>query len=89
MPSALVLNVGVVLAVSTLAFSLMLLLVSVVSWRRVGSVKLLIAGGAFAILAAKGAVGSWRAIVDRETDLVTVGLDFAVLGFLYLSVAVR
>lgn len=86
---ALVLNLGVSLAILTLGLSLMLLLVSVVSWLRLRTAKLLFAGGAFLVLALQGALWTWRGIVQRETDLLSLGLDFAVLGFLYASVAKR
>lgn len=86
---ALTLNVGVSLAIATAGIGLMLLLVSLVSWSRLRSAKLLFAGGAFLILALKGALWTWRGIVDRETDLPAVALDFAILGFLYASVAKR
>lgn len=89
MADALQLNVGVLLAIATLGISLMLLLVSVLSWRRLGSLKLLFAGGAFLVLAVQGALWTYRGIVQRETDLPSVLLDSAVLAFLYASVAKR
>lgn len=89
MADALWLNVGVLLAIATLGVSLMLLLVSIVSWSRLRSPKMLLAGGAFAVLAAQGALWTWRGIALRETDLATLTLDFLVLGFLYASVAAR
>lgn len=89
MVDALTLNVGVILAIATLGISLMLLLVSVVSWRRLGSAKLLFAGGAFAVLAVQGALWTYRGIVERATDLPSLVLDALVLGFLYASVAKR
>lgn len=87
--SALVLNAGLALAVVTLAFSLMLLVVSAVSYSRLRSAKLLIVGGAFAVLAVKGGLATYGAVVDRSVDLVGVILDFGILAFLYASVAVR
>lgn len=89
MADALTLNVGVVLAIVTAGLSAMLLLVSVLSWARLRSLKLLFAGGAFLVLALQGALWAWRGVVDRETDLPSLTLDFAVLGFLYASVAKR
>lgn len=89
MASALALNVGVVLAILTLGISLMLLVVSVLSYARLRQAKLLLAGGAFLVLAVQGALWTWRGIVAREMDLATVSLDAAVLGFLYASVAKR
>lgn len=89
MADALWLNVGVLLAIATLGISLMLLLVSVVSYARLRSPKMLLAGGAFAVLAAQGALWTWRGVVDRETDLPSLVLDSLVLAFLYASVAAR
>lgn len=89
MVSALWLNVGVLLAIATLGISLMLLLVSAVSYARLRSAKMLLAGGAFAVLAAQGALWTWRGVVERTTDLPSLVLDFLVLGFLYASVAAR
>lgn len=89
MVDALQLNAGVVLAILTLGASLMLLLVSVLSYLRLRQWKLLLAGGAFLVIALQGALWTWRGIVDRETDLPSVALDAAVLAFLYASVAKR
>ena len=89
MADALELNVGVLLAIATLGISLMLLLVSVVSYARLRSLKLLFAGGAFLVLAVEGALWTYRGIVERVTDLPNVALSFLVLGFLYASVAKR
>jgi hypothetical protein len=86
---ALQLNVGVVLAIATLGASVMLLLVSALSFVRLRQTKLLLAGGAFLVLALQGALWTWRGIMDREMDLTSVALDAAVLGFLYASVAAR
>ena len=86
---ALQLNAGVVLAILTLGLSAMLLFVSILSWTRLRSAKLLFAGGAFLVLALQGALWTYRGLVARETDLATVALDFAVLAFLYASVAKR
>lgn len=89
MADALQLNAGVVLAILTLGLSVMLLFVSILSWTRLRNAKLLFAGGAFTVLALQGALWTWRGVVEREMDLPTVALDFAVLGFLYASVAKR
>jgi hypothetical protein len=83
------LNVGVLLSVASLGVSLMLLLVSLVSYARLRSTKMLLAGGAFAVLAIQGGLWAWRGIALRETDLPSLTLDVLVLGFLYASVASR
>lgn len=89
MADALQLNVGVVLSILTLGASLMLLLVSVLSYLRLRQLKLLLAGGAFLVIAVQGALWTWRGVVDRDTDLASVALDAGVLAFLYASVAKR
>lgn len=89
MVSALALNTGVALALATLGVSLLLAFVSLVSYRRLGSAKLLIAGGAFLVLAIKGGIAAWRAFSQAQADLASLALDFLVLAFLYFSVAKR
>jgi hypothetical protein len=86
---ALQLNVTAALAVVTLGAALMLLLVSVVSFARLRSTKLLFAGGAFLVLALQGALLAWRSIVAKEADVSNALLTFLVLGFLYAAVAKR
>lgn len=89
MADALTLNLGVLLAIATLGVALMLLFVSILSYARLRSVKLLFTGGAFLVLALEGALWTWRGIVERVTDLPNLALSFLVLAFLYLSVAKR
>lgn len=89
MADALSLNATALLAIVTLGVALMLLAVSVVSYVRLRSWKLLFAGGAFLVLALKGALWAWRSISLKEADVPGVALDFAVLVFLYASVAKR
>lgn len=67
----------------------MLLFVSALSYARLRNRKLLLAGGAFLVLAVKGGLAVYRGVALREVDLPEVVLDAAVLGFLYASVAVR
>lgn len=89
MVDALQLNAGVVLAILTLGASLMLLLVSVLSYLRLRQWKLLLAGGAFLVIGVQGALWTWRGVIHRDMDLPSVALDAAVLAFLYASVAKR
>ena len=89
MADAVQLNLGVLLAIATAGVSLMLLFVSALSYQRLRNLRLLFAGGAFAVLAIKGALAAWRGIADRTADLAEIVLDAAVLGFLYASVAKR
>lgn len=89
MDPALALNAGVALAVALVGFGCLLALVSVVAWRRLGRAKLLVVGGAFAVLALKGGLAVWTAYAERRADLADLALDAAVLGFLYASVSLR
>lgn len=89
MADAALLNLGMVLAILTLGASLMLLFVSVLSYMRLRQAKLLLAGGAFLLLAVKGGLSTWQGYATREMDLLAVGLDAGVLAFLYASVAKR
>ncbi|MFA5862584.1 MAG: hypothetical protein WDA16_12910 [Candidatus Thermoplasmatota archaeon] len=89
MVDALQLNATALLAIATLGISLMLLLVSIVSYARLRSTKLLLTGGAFLFLALKGGLWAWRSTIQREADVTAALLDFLVLGFLYASVAKR
>lgn len=87
--SAIALNVSVFLAVSTMGFSLLLLVVSLLAYRRIGHPRLAIVGLAFLVMGVKGALSSHRTVVERETILLETGLDFLVLALLYGSVAKR
>lgn len=89
MVDVLTLNAGAFLAVAMFALAALLLVVSLVSYRRLGRVRLLIVGLAFAVLAVKGALAASAALLDGRVDLVASGLDFAVLALLYVSVAKR
>ena len=89
MASVALLNVGVALSVAVLGIGLLLASVSAVSWMRLRKGKFLVAGGAFLILALKGGLATWRALSERSVDVPSIGLDFAVLAFLYASVAMR
>lgn len=89
MASALLLNLSVFLAISTLGVALLLAGVSVLSYRRLRNVNLLVVGAAFVVLAVKGAVHAVRSVVEREVVVVEAGLDFLVLILLYVSVARR
>lgn len=89
MADAVALNIGVVLSILVAGISLMLLFVSAVAYMRLRSLKLLFAGGAFLVLTVKGVLFARRGIVERETDLFAIILDFAVLGFMYAAVAKR
>ena len=86
---AVLLNVGVALAVAVVGFGLLLAAVSLASWSRLRKGKLLVVGGAFLVLALQGALALLEAWRSRTVDLASVGLDAAVLAFLYASVSMR
>lgn len=86
---AVALNVGVALAVALVGFGALLSVVSAVSWLRLRRVKLLVVGGAFVVLAVKGGLALGEAWSARSVDLVGLGLDGAVMAFLYASVSMR
>lgn len=87
--SAIALNISVFLAVSTVGVSLLLLIVSLLAYHRIGHPRLAIVGGAFLVLGVKGGFSAYRTVVQRETLLLETGLDFLVLALLYGSVAKR
>lgn len=89
MATALEANAAAFLAVAVLGVSVLMALLSGLSWRRLRHPRLLFVGAAFAVLALKGAVGSYAALQARPPDLTMGGLDFAVVLLLYASVAKR
>lgn len=69
-------------------FALLLLLVALAAWRRVGGLKLLALAGAFAVFLAKGAWLAWEAFAPGQGGPAELGLllpDFAVLALLYVA----
>lgn len=88
--SALLLNLSAFFAVSILGFGFLLFLVSLLSFARLRNWRFLVTGIAFGLLAAKGALWTYRTAVLKTPDLLAdVALDFAVLAFLYGAVAMR
>lgn len=69
-------------------FALLLLVVAVAAWRRVGGPKLLAMAGAFAVFAAQGLWFTWGAFAGEGgpgLDVLVPG--FAVLALLYVATA--
>jgi len=89
MVTALEANVAAFLAVAVLGVGALLCAVSVLSWTRLRHPRLLLPAGAFAALAAKGAIGAAAASRGQPSDLVGGGLDFALVILLYGSIAQR
>ena len=81
----------VFLTVCMLGFSLVMTLVSGLSYLRVGNRKLLMVGGAFLVMAVKGITLGLGilGIVDFTESTPLLILDMGVLAFLYLAAASR
>jgi len=84
-------NLKLFFGVALLGFSLILFAVSAVTYRRVGSRRLLLVSLAFAMFFVKGLLLTVGLFADSlgdafgSTVLVTM-VDFAIMAFLYLSV---
>jgi hypothetical protein len=89
MASTLEANAAAFLAVLLLGVSALLLTVSGLSWSRLRHPRLLFVTAAFAILTAKGAFASWRALQGAPGDLAALGLDIVLVLLLYAGVAKR
>lgn len=89
MPTALEANAAAFLAVAVLGVSLLLAAVSALSWNRLRHPKLALVALAFGVLAVKGGLATLDAVQGRPGDLLTNGLDLAVVLLLYASVAQR
>lgn len=89
MPTALEANAAAFLAVAVLGVSLLLAIVSALSWNRLRHPKLALVALAFGALALKGGLATFEALQGRPGDLVGSGLDLAVVLLLYASVAQR
>lgn len=67
-------------------FALLLLVVAVAAWRRVGGLKLLAMAGAFAVFAAKGLWLAWLSFGAGSIPALELLVpDFAVLALLYVA----
>ena len=77
--------------VALLGFSLILFVISAVTYKRIGSRRLLLVSAGFGLFFVKGLLLTLGLFVDSIGDvfdttvLVTI-LDFAIMAFLYLSV---
>ena len=89
MVDALTLNIAIALAVFTAGVALLLALVSALSYARLQSIKLLFPGMAFSVLAVAAGRHAFLGYRDRDVDIVTIGLDFLLLSFLYLAIVKR
>jgi hypothetical protein len=77
--------------VALLGFSLILFVISAITYNRIRSRRLLLVGAAFGMFMVKGLLLTLGLFIDSIGDafstsvLVTI-VDFAILAFLYLSV---
>jgi hypothetical protein len=84
-------NLKLFFGVALLGFSLILFVISAVTYKRIGSRRLLLVSLAFAMFFVKGLLLTVGLFVDAVGDvfsspvLVTM-VDFAIMAFLYLSV---
>jgi len=84
-------NLKLFFGVALLGFSLILFVISAVTYKRIGSRRLLLVSLAFAMFFVKGLLLTMGLFVDSIGDvfsssvLVTM-VDFAIMAFLYLSV---
>ncbi len=77
------------LTVSLLGFALLMTVVSLISYFRVGNKKLLMVGGGFLIMALKGimlGLGILEVLTFTESVPLLI-LDIGILAFLYLAAA--
>jgi hypothetical protein len=82
-------NVGAFLALLAFGLSLLLLVVSAISWARLRGVRLAAIALAFAALAIETGLLSWQVVTTGEPQILNAALDLAVLGLFYASVAAR
>ena len=77
--------------VALLGFSLILFAISAVTYKRIGSRRLLLVSLAFAMFFVKGLLLTLGLFVDSigdnfDSSMLVTMLDFAIMAFLYLSV---
>jgi hypothetical protein len=77
--------------VALLGFSLILFVISAVTYKRIGSRRLLLVSLAFAMFFVKGLLLTAGLFVDSigdnfDSSMLVTMLDFAIMAFLYLSV---
>ena len=77
--------------VALLGFSLILFVISAVTYKRIGSRRLLLVSLAFAMFFVKGLLLTLGLFVDGigdnfDSSMLVTMLDFAIMAFLYLSV---
>ncbi|HEV8360541.1 MAG TPA: hypothetical protein VGR28_08820 [Candidatus Thermoplasmatota archaeon] len=89
MVGALEANAAAFVAVAVLGIGCLMLAVSALSWRRLRHPRLLFTTAAFAALALRGGLATWRAAQAQPPDLAAGALDLALVLLLYAVVAKR
>jgi hypothetical protein len=84
-------NLDMFFRVALLGFSLILFVISAVTYKRIGSKRLLLVSLAFAMFFVKGLLLTLGFFVDSigdnfDSSMLVTMLDFAIMAFLYLSV---
>ncbi len=87
-------NLELFFTVALMGFSLILFVISAITYRRVRSTRLMLVSAAFGIFFIKGlllTIGLFTRTIGDEfyTSIWVTILDFGILAFLYLSVAKR
>ncbi len=87
-------NVELFFTVALMGFSLILFVISVITYGRVRSTRLLLVSAAFGVFFVKGLLLTmglfWDSVGDVfKTSAPLLILDFAIMAFLYLGVAKR
>ena len=84
-------NLELFFTVALLGFSLILFVISAITYKRIGSKRLLLVSAAFCMFMVKGLlllVGLFVDSIGRvfNASVLMIMVDFAILAFLYLSV---
>jgi hypothetical protein len=84
-------NLKLFFGVALLGFSLILFVISAVTYKRIGSRRLLLVSLAFAMFFVKGLLLTLGLFVNSignvfGSDVLVTMVDFAIMAFLYLSV---
>ncbi len=85
-------NVEIFLAATVLGVALILLVLAVLAFRRLGESRLLMLAFSFGAFALKGAYLTWMSWETRGSEawiLPVAALDLVILGFQYLAVRKR
>lgn len=87
-------NLELFFTMALMGFSLILFVISAITYKRVKSIRLLLVSAAFGIFFVKGLLLMVGLFSDAVSDVFAASiwiiiLDFGIMAFLYLSVAKR